>query len=252
MALTDSLISAWELNEASGDAVDSHGTNTLTETSGTIGTGTGLVYSTARDFEVGDTEYFAIADNASVSAGDIDFTFEAWVKLESKDDNMMIVSKDNETSGNREYNFYYGVGADRFALELFSATDSGTVLTANTGGSPSLATWYHVIAKYDAAGNSMKIRVNNGTVDSTSKSTLQASGTAEFRIGGRQYTGAPSPFDGLIGPVRYWKKVTTDDEDTQLYNGGAGLPYADFDGGATFNAGWAYGATSGVLGTGVF
>lgn len=229
MALTDNLAAYWPLNEASGSALDAHGSNDLTETSGTIAATTGKITG-ARDFEAGDTEYFEIADNADVSTGDVDFTITAWVRAESKDGNMVIVGKDTNTSGNREYNLFYR-GTDRFSFEVFSATDSGTVLDASSFGSPSTGTWYFVVAWYDATANTMNIQVNNGTVNSTSKSTLQASGSSVFRIGARNFSGGEAYWDGLICEVGLWKRVLTSDERTELYNSGNGLSYDDFGGG---------------------
>ena len=72
MALTDSLISYWKLDEASGNATDSHGTNTLTDTN-TVTSVAGKI-NTARYFTNANTEFFTLADNASLSTGDIDFT----------------------------------------------------------------------------------------------------------------------------------------------------------------------------------
>lgn len=230
MALTDSLVSYWKLDEASGNAIDAHGTNDLTETGGTIAATTGKING-CRDFEDIDTEYFEIADNADVSTGDIDFTFAAWVNLESKGANRIIIGKDLNTSGNREYNLYFSDTADRFRFELFSATDSGTNLSADSLGSPSLATWYFIVAWYDATANTMNIQVNDGTVDSTSKATLQASGSAAFRIGARAYPTIEDYWDGLIDEVGFWKRVLTSGERTQLYNSGSGLSYDNFAGG---------------------
>ncbi len=85
MALTTNLISYWELKEASGNATDSHGGYTLTETSGTIdaGAGPGSGNKGSRDFEAADTEYFVRGDNPDLSVGDIDFTICAWVNPEA-------------------------------------------------------------------------------------------------------------------------------------------------------------------------
>ena len=57
------------------------GANTLTDTN-TVGATTGKV-SGARDFELSNSEYFTIADNAALSVGDVAFTVAAWVNLES-------------------------------------------------------------------------------------------------------------------------------------------------------------------------
>lgn len=232
MALTDNLISVWEMDEASGNAVDSHGSNTLTESVGTIGAATGKIGG-ARDFERLDSEYFNIADNADLSMGDIDFTISAWVNLESVGgNNQIIVGKDQNAAGDREYNLYYRGSTSTFTFETFSSPNSSTNLSASSFGTPSTGTWYFVVAWYDAAANTMNICVNDGAVDSTAKGTLQASGSAPFRIGARAYATIENYFDGMIDQVAIWKRVLTSDERTSLYNSGSGLAYPFSSGGA--------------------
>ena len=81
MPLSTSLVAAWELNEVSGNATDSKGSNTLTDNN-TVTSGTGPIYALARDFELDNAEYFSIADNTDISlSGDISCTFEAWIKF---------------------------------------------------------------------------------------------------------------------------------------------------------------------------
>ena len=69
----------WKLDEASGSAVDSHGSNTLTQT-GTVGAATGKIDG-ARDFST--SNYFSIASNASLSTGDISFSLACWAKFDA-------------------------------------------------------------------------------------------------------------------------------------------------------------------------
>lgn len=232
MALTDSLISAWELDEASGNALDSHGDNTLTDTN-TVGSGTGHVHGTARDFEFDNSEVFTIASEADLQIADNDAEFEAWVNLESKTANRTILSKFGVNGGGTdwEHQLYYDSGSDRFAFLATTTTPSTVVVTATTFGSPSLATWYQVRAGHDSVSNQIWIRVNNGTKNTAAFSGGINANTAQFRIGSRQFGGGDTFFDGLIGPVRYWKgRNLSDDEGTELYNAGAGLAYDDFDG----------------------
>lgn len=49
MAIIDNLVSYWKLDEASGNALDAHGSNTLIETSGAIAAAGGKING-ARDF----------------------------------------------------------------------------------------------------------------------------------------------------------------------------------------------------------
>ena len=234
MSLLTGLISAWELNEASGNALDSHGSNTLTDNN-TVGSGTGLVYGTARDFEATDGEYLSRASNASLQTGDIDFSLGACVKFGSKGATRVVLGKWPAT-GSFEYLLYYDSGADRFSFAV-SSTGSGNpgefaAVAANNLGAPSVGVWYHLVAWHDATANQIGIAVNAGTPNTTAHSGGVRAGTAPLNVG-RNDDGDTNFWDGLIGPVRIWKRVLTSQERTDLYNGGAGLAYSAFGGGGS-------------------
>jgi hypothetical protein len=220
MSLAIDLISHWKLDEASGDAVDSHGSNTLTETSGTIGTAAGKI-GNARDFESGDTELFSRADNASLSTGNIDFTFSAWVNFESLAANGALISKWDLAGNVREYAVIFEAGFLKF---LVSSAGTDTIaVSAVSLGAPSVGVWYFVVAWHDA-GSSINIQVNNGAVDTLAHLTGVIDSTASFCLGSlNEFAGYY--LDGLLDEVSFWKRVLTPAERTNLYNSGAGLAY---------------------------
>lgn len=209
------------MEETSGNALDSHGSNDLTETSGTIASATGKV-GNCRDFEVADTEWFERADNAELSTGDISFTVQAWVNLESVGGNMGIVVKDDNAP--RDYRLDFN--PNRFRFFVFDSGNSvaGTV-SANNLGDPVAGTWYHIIAWHDSANNQVGIAVNAGTPDIASTTGAPQDSTATFKLGGGDNAGL-APFDGLIDEVGLWKRVLTSGERNELYNGGNGRDYA--------------------------
>jgi hypothetical protein len=234
MALADNLIAYWPLDEASGDALDAHGSLDLTETGGTIGTATGKV-GDARDFEADDTEFFARADGTDLSTGDIDFTFAAWVQLESKPSSATLISKGTVSDG-EYYLMYRGGGTDRFEFSAYGGAGfaSGSTARADNLGSPSSATWYFVVAWHDSVNNQIGIAVNAGTADTASHSAGVLDGSGAFFLGAG-YPHHPAtggePWDGLIDEVGFWKRVLTGSERTELYNAGAGRDYAYIAGG---------------------
>jgi hypothetical protein len=67
-----SVVAAYALDEASGNAVEQVNGYDATETGGTIASAAGKL-GNARDFEAVDTEWFQRADNADLSVGNIDF-----------------------------------------------------------------------------------------------------------------------------------------------------------------------------------
>lgn len=223
MAISDNLISYWKLDEASGNAVDSHGSNTLTETSGTIGSASGLPLGNARDFEAGDTEYFDIADNASLSTGDIDFSFAAWVRGESMTGNNVVIAgkwSGNNTSSEWKLEFLASGGTDKFRFVKTSGSTTVAVV-ANTFGFPSNATNYYVAGGHNASTNEIWISVNGGSINTASTSTGVNDGTLPFQIGA---TNGGNYWDGLIGQAGFWKRDIRSDL-ASLYNGGSGLAY---------------------------
>lgn len=224
MAILDNIVSYWKMDDVSGNALDSYGSNNLTDTN-TVGTGTGIIHS-ARDFEQGSSEYFTIASNSTLQTGDIDFTWSAWVKMESNGDNMTILAKSDAFSDAREYFLGYVQSANRFQFFVSQdGTGFGGSVSADTFGAPSTGVWYHIVAWHDATNNQLGIAVNAGTADTASYSSGVNSDTSAFQIGSREDDLTPK-WDGLIDEVGFWKRVLTSDERTSLYNAGAGLTYA--------------------------
>lgn len=226
MALTDSLISYWKLDEASGDAIDAHGSNDLTDTN-TVGSTTGVV-GNCRDFERGNSEYFSLADNADLSTGDIDYTLTAWFNPESLPGNYItyaIATKGTSTGNQREYTVFLTTSSGVTTLQVMvsSAGTAATQVTVTSSATPTAGSWFFVVIWHDSTANTINIQVNNGTVDSTSHSTGSFDGTGPFSIG--SFGGFANRFDGLIDEVGFWKRVLTSQERTDLYNSGAGLAY---------------------------
>lgn len=232
MAVIDNLIGYWSLDEASGNALDAHGSNDLTETSGTIASATGKV-GNARDFEAADTELFLHSSNADLTTGDIDFSIALWINAESLPGGSAVydyLAKFGLSAGGQaEYLIGYNDATDRHRIVVRNAADSANVtLEAANAGAASTATWYFIVAWHDSVNNTLNIQVNNGTVDSVSHTVGVNSGTDAFAIGAR--SNSTSFFDGLIDEVGFWKKCLGSDERTWLYNSGNGRSYADIVG----------------------
>lgn len=221
MALTDNLVSFWELEEASGTRNDSHGSNHLTDNN-TVAQGSGKVGNCA-DFESGNSEYLSRADNAALSTGDIDFTVQAWVNLESKSATQAIVAKWDAAF---EYVLYYDTAADRFKFAVYNG--SVPTVTADNLGAVSISTWYLIHAWHDSVNNQVGIAVDAGTADTAAAASGPTDTTDAFTIG--QNSGTQF-FDGLIDQVGYRTRVVGSSDRTSLYNSGSGLSYAAMSGG---------------------
>lgn len=229
MALKDNLILSLELAEPSGNAVDSHGSNHMAETSGTIDAFPGG----GRDLEAADTEYFEIASNADVVTGDVDFAFEIWANLESGGTSPTIFGKWNQTVvADQDYVLYLTTGrVPRFGVQN---TPTGGYQEANSGVALTIGAWAQIFCWHDSVNNLIAISVNNGTPVTTARATgVKASATA-LRLGNNVNNSVY--FDGALRRFRMWKgRIPTSGERTSLYNGGAGLAYSAFDGGGASN-----------------
>ncbi len=215
--LTTTLTSFWGLEEASSTRADSIGGNTLTDNN-TVLSATGKV-GTAADFESSTSESLSHIDNTSLSTGDIDFTWAAWIKPESVGSNMAIISKDNGSV--YEYEMY----VDTSSLLHFYVENGGSSsnVTANTFGPISAGSWYYVVGWHDSVTNTNNIQVNDSFVKSTAYTGGVLDNAHTFRLGS---TNSSLYFDGLIDQVGFWKRVLTPSERTALYNSGSGLAYA--------------------------
>lgn len=226
MALADNLISYWSLDEASGNATDSHGSNTLTDLN-TVTSAVGKI-GNARDFEADNSEALTSTDNASLSTGDIDWTIAAWVQIESLTTRCVFGKGDGAGPSTDEYVLRTVASKFRWSVSRASAY---TDLTASTFGTVTTGTWYFVVAWHDSAANQIGISVNAGTADTASHSTGPNDTAKGFAIG-RYGELSAQYWDGLIDEVGFWKRVLTGAERTELYNGGAGRDYAYVSGGA--------------------
>jgi hypothetical protein len=212
--LLDSLISHWRLEEASGTRFDAHGANDLTENN-TVASAVGKL-GNAASFIAANQESLSIADNPSLSMGDIDFTIAGWVYLTTLDFTGLV---GKWTAGTVEYLVYYDGTNLRFYVSANGTTN------ANLANSQviSAATWYFFVAWHDSVANSINITVNNNTPASLTHSSGVFNGTAPFYLGFNQE--GLTWLNGRLDSVSVWKRVLTSAERTQLYNAGAGLDY---------------------------
>ena len=233
MALTDSLIEYWAFDEASGDRTGEHNSLVLTDNN-TVASATGLVYSLAADFEADNNEYLSRSDDSNMSTGDIDFTFAVWFKAETTTQNRSILVKGNASS--YEYRISKNASAQMQFAVCTNLFETGlTTLTESSFGAID-TDWHFLVCWHDATGasstgaNTIAIVIDDGTVDSTSHSGGSFDSSLDFEVG--RWAAQPDEWDGLLGPLMFWKRCLTSAEITQLYNSGAGLTYAAFTGGA--------------------
>lgn len=233
--LLNSLIAYWKMDEASGNALDVH-TNGLDLTDiNTVTNAAGKVYATARQFVAGNQEALQRAgDDALLSTGDVDFTLALWIKWPTLvGPANHLAGKDSEAAGGREYRLDWLASSNRVRMRVFDGSTQVGIATANTFGALSTGTWYLLVGYHDSVANQVGIQVNGGTVDTAATSGTPADTLERFSVG-RCGSVVSSPSTAVIGPVAFWKSaaggggVLTAAQRTALYNGGAGLAYANF------------------------
>ncbi len=235
ITLSTDLVSYYKLDEASGNASDSHGSNTLTN-NGSTAYATGKINNGA-DFESGSSNYFSISDASQVGL-DItgNLSVSCWIKLESLPSagRFTILSKLDFNASQQSYAFFVSNLSGTANLEVITSANG----SANTAGTIaqtfSTATWYHLVFAYSTAGTCV-VYVNGTSIGTISGlNTSLFNGTSPFWLGS---SGNGTPiyfFDGFIDEAGIWSRTLSAGEVTSLYNGGAGLAYP-FSAAATGN-----------------
>lgn len=219
MAITDSLISFWELEEASGTRNDSFSTNHLTDNN-TVTQSAGKV-GNAATFTTANSESLTRADNASLSTGNIDFSIALWVNPSAVSSKGVFYKGDS--SGIEYALTTRGTGVFRF--EVDSAAGLAGINQVESTTTYTTSTWYFVVCQHDSVNDLIKISVNGGTFDTTAYSAGCWDSATSLYIGTDGDFG--DFFGGSIDQAGFWKKILDSSDITFLYNSGSGRSYAE-------------------------
>ena len=217
------------MDEPSGSALDATaGRRNLANFGNPITSSAGII-NTARSFPGSGGASFFGSSASDFSPGSNSFSFSFWVKLSptAGGDYEGLLAKSVVGPSNVEWMVYRN-GDNTLR---FSVSSTGSTLTTVTWVSTlSTGTWYFVAGEWD--GTSIKLSVNGASFQSTSFSGTIHSNTNPFDIG--LISGSGNPLDGSIDEVGIWMgRALTQTEVSQLYNGGAGLPFSSFGNGST-------------------
>lgn len=212
--LLDKLVSYWELEEASGERLDSQGSNDLSVSSGTVDDENGKVMQSAL---FNGTDFLYVPDIASLSAGDTDFLLKGWIKITTLATTGFLAKWG---ALGYEYLLLYDNAANRMIFVVSADGTLGTLtsVTANTFGAISADTWYHVAAWHDAANDLIGISVN-GSPDTTATAAGVWDGGEIFTVG--------TSLVGQLDECAFYRRVLTSAELDQLYSLGRGTHFYD-------------------------
>lgn len=228
MALTDSLIAWWDLEEDSGTRSDAHtddsgGAQDLSDNN-TVGSATGKV-GTAAQFVASNNEFLSHPDDPAFSAGaGVSFTIAFWVYNTDNTTTQRYVTK---WSNANEYIVWNESGEHRFIVS--DSSDNTTVI--QSGITPTLNGWDLVIVWHDASGDVVGLEINNGTDQTEAHSTDVRDGDSPFHVG--TFSSGTQHLDGRMDSLAFWDRVLTQSERDELWNSGNGVNYSDISGGTS-------------------
>lgn len=228
MTLSTNLVSYWKLDESSGNAADSIGSNTGANTGVTYTTGkinNGAVFDSA-------TDLLDCGTNSSLNLTS-SYTIAGWLKpssLPTSGNQAVWVARE---SGGGYYASLYNNGGTQY-LRLVNQNGANNSIT-DIAYSLSTSVFTHVAWVYDDTADTMTLYINGASQGTgTSKIYSPGSVTTNFYIG--TYLSSVLPYSGMIDELGIWSRALSSTEVSYLYNSGTGIS-VPFDLTLTFNSG---------------
>lgn len=169
------------------------------------------VLGMVRDYNLADNQRLSVASNPSTQIGGISFSVVAWFVTDIVTASFCgIYTRDNGV-GVRDFELYRQ--GNIAVMQIFGTGNKSAVTPA---GTIAVGTLYCAVGWYDVVADTVNVQINNGTVYSTDTSGVSLSDTANTPMIGN--TGSLNrAFDGIIGPVYFYKRVLSADERTQHF-----------------------------------
>lgn len=222
----------WELEEASGDRVDSHGSFDLTA-NGSPGNASAGKIGDAVALATASDQWLSHADNAifDIVASANDASFACWIKTTTTTSAPAIAGKWGPT----QRNWLFRVETDG-TLGIYAGNGGGTTgVSVKSTGTVDDGNWHHVGFTFDSSTNVWRIYID-GSLDGTSATAAPAASTAGFAVGAAEAagtTGSSDTFTGDIDEALWCQDLLSASEFSDLYNGGDGIGYSTGGSGGT-------------------
>jgi Concanavalin A-like lectin/glucanases superfamily len=213
----------WSLEEASGDRLDRLGSLALTPVGGaSLTQGVGRIGQAVAINGTPGTYLTMASAPAITMTTATSLTVCAWFYLTART-SCAYVSKGN-AGANASYEYLLGLdGSQKFQVAI--ANGSAAQALSDTGAVPTLNAWHLVIGWFDAVANTLNLQVDNGAVVSVAATVTSYASAHALEIGRwAGWVSSPS-LTGRVDMVGIGKRVLTEIERAQLWNGGAGLEY---------------------------
>ena len=224
MPLTDQLQVFYEF-ESGALTTDAHSNGyTLTNNGVTSSAGPNNKVGGSGQFTRSELDYMSRAHNANLTAGsEVSFTVACWIYIDSAGTVRSIATKGDDGTLGAEWRIRLW-SDDLLMFTVFQSGSYGGGDSIIAGSALSTATWYFIAARHDASSNQLKLRVNTTDTTPVSYSNNVVSLSVPLLLGNDGF--ASNYWDGRIDQFGFWNRALTDQELTDLYNGGSGLSYA--------------------------
>ena len=215
--LLNGLYAAWKMNETGNvNRADAVGGSTMV-VNGTVNDAAGIL-GRAANFVGNVANYLECADNPDISPAGTSFTVAFWIKINTAG-NQGFVNKFGGAGGSEYIVDCSATGYPRFLVYGFSTGASVTSAVA-VNDSPA---WNAIRAWYDKSANKVKIQVNAGAIAETA--TVGALNVSNGSMRWGMFENVSRPCNSAIDHGHFWKRVLTDAEWLEFYNGGAGKDF---------------------------
>jgi hypothetical protein len=223
--LLDSLLAYWKLDESSGDAIDSVGSNDGTVSGATQGVTGKIIDSYSFD---GINDKVEFGSDSSLDPGTSDFSISLWFKTSTDDRDVLWCNGGDEVTP-RVVLYTKGSSGD-FEVQIRDSGSSIDSFFSDTDGTFYNGLWHHLVVNLDRDGNvSFYLDGSSHGVDDISAFDGDTiwSGSSKTTIGNKPNSDTQA-FNGLIDEVGYWNRTLNSSEIQALYNSGSGLAYSEF------------------------
>jgi len=214
--LLNDLLHFYNLNEASGNRVDSHGSADLTEQGGTVPYDAGF---DGADFDFGPTLTFGDGVTTGVSITGTEFTIAWWCNLDLNNTAGFYDIGGTGASGGVAWSSYL-IGAASFVrvfTDGIQLQEGGTLVP--------LTTTKLVAHTYD--GTDHKIWVDGVEQATANPGAVGGFTTKRLQIGLGDDDGSPRGLNGRLKRFGIWDTALSPALMTAFYNGGTPLDYSD-------------------------
>jgi len=229
------LFEAWELNETSGHRIGSMNNQHLYLHTGSVGARSGRI-GLAADFPGTGALSTTLIEQEVRTVDNFSNVMDLIVDVKGASDQYIIQrGRQDYTAASpsqKDWGLRWDAGLDRF---VFFVRTGGTEYTvaADNEGAITAGVAYHIYYEYNKTADTISIRVNNGTVDTTALPpgmTLNAFfGATQSITLGRESSasGGSGWWDGAIDCLFWFYDVLTPAEQSWMYNGGFSRAFAE-------------------------